>query len=107
MTNSLNLEDIEAASRRLLDDRMDSVRALATARADVAAKQEALLLAQAADKTAYDATLRAGWSPEEIRKVGLGPTATKRSRATSPRRTKAAPGNTGLADTTPAVDHQG
>ncbi|MFY0407922.1 hypothetical protein [Solicola sp. PLA-1-18] len=89
MSTDLDLQTIENAAKELLDTRVDAVRTLARARADVAAQAEQLRTAEAADKAAYDAAIKAGWTPDELRKVGLAaPGKTRRGPRGPNRRTR-------------------
>lgn len=69
---SPDLEAVEAEARRLLDARMKAVRDLAQTRQVVGEREAELRAARDADHAAYDAAATAGWTDEELRKVGLG-----------------------------------
>ena len=77
MTTNLTTQAVESAARALLDDRIEAVRALAIARQAVAEKRGELDAVERADAAAYAAAQRAGWSTEELRKVGLDEPARK------------------------------
>jgi hypothetical protein len=71
MTTSPSPDAAAEAAQRLLNDRVDAVRALAKsrqARNDVRAQLDE---AERADAAAYAAAQRAGWTAEELRKVGF------------------------------------
>jgi hypothetical protein len=71
MTADLSTEQVETAARALLDSRIQAVRELATTRQTRNDKREELAAAERADTAAYAAALRAGWTTDELRKVGL------------------------------------
>jgi hypothetical protein len=86
MTAGLSTDQVETAARALLDSRIQAVRELAITRQTRNDKREQLAAAERADTAAYTAALRAGWTTEELRKVGLdeperrGPGRPRRSR---------------------------
>jgi hypothetical protein len=77
--------ETERAARALLDSRIDAVRELAVARQQTSDLQEALAAGQRADSDAYAAALRAGWSAEELKKLGFTPARPKPTRTRSSR----------------------
>lgn len=68
-------QDILAAARRLQEDKLAAVEAVAGTRARIAeirAKFEAQLVeVEREDAVAYQAALKAGWAEDELRKVGI------------------------------------
>lgn len=62
---------VETEARQLLDAKVAAVRLLATARQKLANRQAALEEAEREDATCYAAATRAGWTAEELRRVGL------------------------------------
>jgi len=62
---------VEKEARQLLDAKVAVVRLLATARQKVAHRQAALEEAEREDANCYSAATGAGWTAEELRKVGL------------------------------------
>lgn len=71
MTTSLTPDAAAEAAQRLLNDRVEAVRALAKARQQRNDARAQLDEAERADATAFAAAQRAGWTPEELRKVGF------------------------------------
>ncbi|GED11311.1 hypothetical protein [Cellulosimicrobium cellulans] len=87
MARELDLEAAESKARELLDARISSVRGLvraAQAEAEVRAQMQAAAREHA---KAYAAAIGDGWTPDELRKLGLQDP--ERS-ARSPRRSSAA-----------------
>lgn len=87
MADAPNADAIEAEARKLLDQRVESVRELAKAQADVTHLEErhAEEMREVAGRHAesYAAAVKAGWDDKELKKLGLNrPSAssTKRSR---------------------------
>ncbi len=92
MPDTVDTTETERAARALLDSRIDAVRELAVARQRTTDLQEALASGQRADDEAYAAALRAGWTREELKKLGFnGPTG-KPARARRPRAPRTEPG---------------
>lgn len=89
---------VEAAARALLDTKVASVRTLAHARQHRIDKQAELGEAERADAAAYAAAQRAGWTSDELRKVGLDQPA--RKAPVRPRRDRK---NTGADEQPPAA----
>lgn len=58
-------------ARQLLDAKVAAIRLLAKARQKVAHRQAALAEAEREDASCYSAATCAGWTAEELRKVGL------------------------------------
>ncbi|WP_250444033.1 hypothetical protein [Actinotalea sp. C106] len=88
-TRGLNAEDTERQARALLDSRINSVRALVTARQQLAELREQIAQAEREDLRLYNAALSDGWSADELRKIGLGEPEKKarvRRRATASQR---------------------
>lgn len=71
MTTTLSPDDAAAAATRLLDDRVDAIRTLAAARQARNDARAQLDEQERADAAAFAAARRAGWTPEELRKVGF------------------------------------
>ena len=70
-TDSLDTDRIEAAARALLDGKVAAVRTLAHARQAREDARAALADAERVDAAAYAAALRAGWTTDELKRVGL------------------------------------
>ena len=83
---TLNIEEVVERARRVQEDRITAIRALAKARQSVAdvreeADRERSELrariaqrvgeAEREDVKAYNAAAAAGWTPEELRKIGF------------------------------------
>lgn len=71
MASTLDAHTTESKARELLDNRINSVRTLVTARQAVADLREQISDAEAEDVKAYRAALADGWSADELRKLGL------------------------------------
>ncbi len=71
MASTLDAQTTETKARKLLDNRINSVRELVTARQSLDELREQLAAAEAADVKAYRAALSDGWSADELRKLGL------------------------------------
>ena len=95
---NLDIETTRNQARALLDSRVESVTALVKARQRVADLKEQLAEAEREDKRAYVRATKDGWSPEELKKLGLEPGAVTRRRKASPAQT------TGQASTPPHGD---
>ncbi len=70
-TKSLDTDRIEAAARALLDSKVTAVRTLAHARQAREDARTALTDAERVDATTYAAAMRAGWTADELKRVGL------------------------------------
>jgi hypothetical protein len=68
---TLDMHQTESAARALLDSRIESVRALVTARQRVADLRDQIANAEREDARLYAAALRDGWSSDELKKLGL------------------------------------
>lgn len=90
----IDVEAREEAARRLLDDRIAAVRELSEAeqraadareQADARAREAADVAKQVGRDLAdsFNAAVRRGWTPEELRKLGFAPPTTpaRKSRA--------------------------
>ncbi len=71
MTTTLSPEAAAEAAQRLLNERVDAIRSLAKARQERNDARAQLDDAERADAAAYTAAQRAGWSAEDLRKVGF------------------------------------
>lgn len=97
-TNDVHPDQVESAARALLDERMDSIRALTHTHQQVLDHRAALSEAERAHATAHAHALRGGWTQEELKKLGFAETVRKApGRPRRPRQTTPAP-----APTTPA-----
>jgi len=67
----LNIEEAERQARALLDARINSVRALVTARQNLTDLRDQVAAAEREDARLYQAALRDGWTAEELKKLGL------------------------------------
>jgi len=77
---NMNLEATRSQARALLDSRIKSVEELVQARQRVTDLKEQLAAAERDDKRAYVKATRDGWSPDELKKLGLEPAAAGRRR---------------------------
>jgi hypothetical protein len=69
----LTVAAAEAAARKVLDSRVSAVRTLAETRAALTRARLALVEAEKADTATWAATLRAGWTDADLRRVGFEP----------------------------------
>ncbi len=65
----------KAAARKVLDPRVTAVRTLAETRAALGRARAALAEAERTDTATRAATLRAGWTDADLRRVGFEPPA--------------------------------
>jgi hypothetical protein len=77
---SINIEETKNQARALLNSRIKSVEELVQARQRVTDLKDQLAAAERDDKRAYVKATRDGWSPEELKKLGLEPAAAGRRR---------------------------
>lgn len=92
-TPTVDTDRIEAAARALLGSKVTAVRTLAEARQQREERRAALAESEREDASAYAAALRAGWTADELKRVGLDasskrtpgrPRTTRRSTAAAP-----------------------
>ena len=93
---NISIEKTQEQARALLDSRIESVTALVKARQQMADLKEQLAEAERADKRAYVRAIKDGWSPEELKKLGLENGAAGRRRSSNRKTMEEAP-----------VEHQG
>lgn len=77
---TLDIEQTRNQARALLDSRIESVTALVKSRQRITELRDQLVAAERDDKRAYVQATRDGWSTEELKKLGLEPSAVKRRR---------------------------
>jgi hypothetical protein len=77
---SIDIEQTQNQARALLDSRIKSVTALVKARQRVADLRAELAEAERANKRAYVIATKDGWTPDELKKLGLEPNAAGRRR---------------------------
>ncbi|MET3810819.1 hypothetical protein [Arthrobacter sp. UYEF3] len=76
---TIDIEQTRNQARALLDSRIESVTNLVTTRQRITDLREQLAAAERDDKRAYVRATKDGWSPEELKKLGLeSSTATRR-----------------------------
>ena len=96
---TLSIENTRNQARALLDSRIESVTALVTTRQRITDLKEQLAEAEREDKRAYVRATKDGWSPEELKKLGLESGAAARRRKQANRGTNetspSSPGETG------------
>jgi hypothetical protein len=90
MTN-ISIEHTQQQARALLDSRIQSVTALVKVRQRVADLKEQLAAAEREDKRAYVRATKDGWSPDELKKLGLENGAAGRRRASARKTAETAP----------------
>ncbi|WP_271986657.1 hypothetical protein [Pseudoclavibacter terrae] len=106
MSSNVSIEEAVERAKRAEEDRIEAIRALATARQSItdaredadreiaelqAHHAELMRYAEAADVRAYSAAVKAGWSADALRDIGFAePEKKKRVRARSARKPKVA-----------------
>jgi hypothetical protein len=115
MAKELSPQEAIERAQRALDDRLTSVRELAESRQKLADVREAsaariaevereerekVAAAERDDARAYSATIDAGWTPAELRKIGFAEAAQKRA----PRKRQARKSTSSEAAATPPAD---
>ncbi len=84
MTAELVIESAERKARELLDQRIDSVRAVVRAQHETASLREQLAESEKESARLYQAALSDGWTKVELKKLGIteaGPKASRRRAA--------------------------
>lgn len=98
---TFDIEQTRNQARALLDSRIESVTALVKTRQRITDLKEQLAEAEREDKRAYVRATKDGWSPEELKKLGLESGAAARRKKAGARsavdETAATPGNTATA----------
>lgn len=83
---TIDIEQTRNQARALLDSRIESVTNLVKTRQRITELREQLADAERDDKRAYVRATRDGWSPEELKKLGLeSGAATRRRKAATTR----------------------
>lgn len=75
---TIDIEQTRNRARALLDSRIDSVTELIKTRQRISDLREQLTDAEREDKRAYVRATKDGWSPDELKKLGLEPDAVAR-----------------------------
>ncbi|WP_104062296.1 hypothetical protein [Arthrobacter sp. 4R501] len=90
---AIDIEQTKAQARALLDSRIESVTNLVTTRQRITDLREQLADAERNDKRAYVRATKDGWSPDELKKLGLesGAAARRRKPATTRTTNEASP----------------
>ena len=84
---SLNIEETKNQARALLDSRIESVTNLVKTRQRITELRDQLADAEREDKRAYVRATKDGWSPEELKQLGLESGAATRRRKPATTRT--------------------
>lgn len=88
MASTLDVATTETRARDLLNARIESVRTLVLARQKLDELRDQVSAAEAEDARTYRAALTDGWTPEELKKLGLDePAKQARVRRRAARRT--------------------
>jgi hypothetical protein len=89
----IDIEQTRNQARALLDSRIESVTTLVKTRQRITDLRVQLTEAEREDKRAYVRATKDGWSPEELKKLGLesGAAARRRKPATTPHSTEGSP----------------
>ena len=80
---TIDIEQTRNQARALLDSRIESVTSLVKTRQRITELREQLGDAEREDKRAYVRATKDGWSPEELKKLGLESGAVARRRKTA------------------------
>ena len=88
---TIDIEQTRNQAKALLDSRIESVTDLVKTRQRIADLRDQLAEAERDDKRAYVRATKDGWSPEELKKLGLESAAAGRRRKNASRTTAAAP----------------
>lgn len=80
---TIDIEQTRNQARALLDSRIESVTNLVKTRQRITDLREQLADAEREDKRAYVRATKDGWSPEELKKLGLESGASTRRRKTA------------------------
>lgn len=78
------IETAERKARELLDQRIESVRALVRAQHDTTTLREQLVESEKESARLYRAALSDGWTEAELKKLGITETGPKTSRRRTP-----------------------
>ncbi|AOT05967.1 hypothetical protein [Arthrobacter sp. U41] len=84
---TIDIEQTRNQAKALLNSRIESVTELVKTRQRITDLREQLAEAEREDKRAYVRATKDGWSPEELKKLGLESGAAGRRRKTSSRAT--------------------
>jgi hypothetical protein len=84
---TIDIEQTRNQARALLDSRIESVTNLVKTRQRITDLREQLADAEREDKRAYVRATKDGWSPEELKKLGLESGAAARRRKPAATRT--------------------
>jgi hypothetical protein len=84
---TIDIEQTRNQARALLDSRIESVTSLVKTRQRISDLREQLADAEREDKRAYVRATKDGWSPEELKKLGLESGAATRRRKPGTTRT--------------------
>jgi hypothetical protein len=101
---TIDIEQTRNQARALLDSRIESVTNLVKTRQRITELREQLADAEREDKRAYVKATRDGWSPDELKRLGLEPTAAGRRRKAQAK-TASSTSNTDSAAEETAQDH--
>lgn len=82
---TIDIEQTRNQARALLDSRIESVTALVKTRQRITDLKDQLAEAEREDKRAYVRATRDGWSPDELKKLGLESGAAGRRRKSASR----------------------
>ena len=94
---TIDIEQTRNQARALLDSRIESVTNLVKTRQRITDLREQLAEAERDDKRAYVRATKDGWSPDELKKLGLesGAAARRRKTATAKPKTDGSPSSEG------------
>ena len=91
---TIDIEQTRNQARALLDSRIESVTTLVKTRQRITDLREQLTEAERDDKRAYVRATKDGWSPEELKKLGLESGVAGRRRKTANRTASDSPAAT-------------
>lgn len=85
---NISVEQTQDQARKLLDSKIESVTALVKARQRVADLKDQLVEAEKNDKRAYVRATKDGWTPDQLKSLGLENGAATRRRSTTRKATE-------------------
>src|SRR6476660_2265234 len=96
---TIDIEQTRNQAKALLDSRIESVTDLVKTRQRIADLRDQLAEAEREDKRAYVRATKDGWSPEELKKLGLDSAAAGRRRKNTARTTAGTPDAASASET--------
>ncbi|NUU33389.1 hypothetical protein [Arthrobacter sp. C9C5] len=95
---TIDIEQTRNQAKALLDSRIESITDLVKTRQRIADLREQLAEAEREDKRAYVRATKDGWSPEELKKLGLESAVAGRRRKSAGRAAAGAPDSSSASE---------